>query len=156
MDLLRRTALKGAGTAGALALLLATGMLRPLAAHAATWNKAAFEADTVEAAFAALGVAGMDEHPDIDLIVPEHAENGAVVPVTVTSQLPGTRSIAIFVHENPTPLAAVFECANGVVPEIAVRLKLVDSSVVEAVVSAGDQRYAIRRQVNIAMSGCEH
>ena len=156
MDLLRRTVLKGAGAASALALLLAAGMLRPLAAHAATWNKTAFAADTVEAAFAALGVAGMDEHPDIDLIVLEHAENGAVVPVTVTSKLPGTRSIAIFVHENHTPLAASFECAERMVAEIAVRLKLADSSVVEAVVGTSDRHYALRRQVNITISGCEH
>ena len=53
-------------------------------------------------------------------------------------------------------LAAAFECAEGMVAEIAVRLKLADSSVVEAVVGTSDRHYALRRQVNITMSGCEH
>ncbi len=156
MDMLRRIVLKGAGAAGALTLLLAAGALRPLAAHAATWNKAAFEADTVEAAFAALGVTSARADPRIDLVVPEYAENGGIVPVTVTADLPGMRSVAIFVHENHTPLAAMFECAEGRVAEIAVRLKFADSSIVEAVVGTGQETYAVRRQVNIVMSGCEH
>ena len=91
MDLLRRTVLKGAGASGVLAGLLATGMLKPTLAYANDWNKAAFEAKDPEAALKALGAEGAAANTALVMKAPEIAENGAVVPIDVTSTIPTMR-----------------------------------------------------------------
>ena len=40
---------------------------------------------------------------------PSIAENGAVVPIGITSSIPKTESIAILIEKNPNMLAAVFD-----------------------------------------------
>ena len=118
MDMLRRTVLKGAGATGVLAGLLAAGVLKPTLAYANDWNKAAFEAKELDAALKALGAEGAAEHKDLVMKAPEIAENGAVVPIDVSSAIPNTSSIAILVLKNPSPLTSVFEFSNGAMADI--------------------------------------
>src|SRR5437773_12392096 len=49
----------------------------------------------------------------IKLDAPEIAENGAVVPVSVTTALTDVTSIAFFVSENPNALAATYQIPAG-------------------------------------------
>lgn len=157
MDERRRILLKGAG--GALALFLAAGALRPVAAYANPWNRAAFEAAEIGAALAALGAQEMRhaaDHAGIVLRVPAFPDNGAVVPIEVVSHIPGTNAIAVLVHENFHPLAARFEFAAGAVPAVALRAMLMESSVVQAVVEADGRFYTVRRQATITTTECEH
>jgi len=59
------------------------------------------------------GYGGATESSDIVIKVPDIAENGAVVPVSATSNISGTTSMAIFVEKNPAPMIANFEFSNG-------------------------------------------
>lgn len=154
MDMIRRTVLKAAGAGGVLAGLLAAGLLQPTLAYANDWNKAAFDAKDLDEALKAIGAAGAADHKDLLMKAPEIAENGAVVPVDVTSNIPNTTSIAILVKMNPFPLSSHFEFANGAVAEVAVRLKLAQTSVVRAIAKADGKFYSTQKEVKVTVGGC--
>src|SRR5579862_3315637 len=75
---------------------LAAGLLLPLRALAA-WNKEAFQAKTAADALKNLGIASSAESKDVLIEAPQIAENGAVVPIEITSNVPNTKSIAIVI-----------------------------------------------------------
>jgi len=147
----RRTALK---SAGALAAVLATGALKPRIAEAMTVNKTAMGAKTTADAMKALGVAGAAESSDIQIKAPEIAENGAVVPIEVTSNVPGTQLISVFVEKNPFPYAASFDVSKGALPFVALRLKVGESSNIRVVVTAGGKHYTAAKEVKVTIGGC--
>jgi sulfur-oxidizing protein SoxY len=151
MKVTRRSALLRFGSAGAL---LAVGLLRPLAAFAAQWDKAAFEAKDVAGAMSAIGAADAADSKDIVLKAPGIAENGAVVPIHVISHIPDTSEIAIFVDQNPFPLAASFKFSGDALPEVGVRLKFGKTSAVRAVVTAGGKAYTTQKEVKVTAGGC--
>ncbi|MBT8141001.1 MAG: thiosulfate oxidation carrier protein SoxY, partial [Gammaproteobacteria bacterium] len=90
----------------------------------------------------------------ISLKVPEIAENGAVVPVSVKTKLDNVSSISILVDENPTPLSATFELTPAVDADISARIKMGQSSNVRAVVKAGDKVYFTSKEVKVTIGGC--
>lgn len=134
--------------AGRWAALVACGLARP--AQAAS---AAFEARTLDDVLQALGARPV-ESADISLVAPEIAENGAAVPLTITSHLPRTQEIFIVIDRNPGPLAAAFALAEGAEPFIATRVKMAGSARVHAVVRAGGVLYATSREVQVTLGGC--
>jgi sulfur-oxidizing protein SoxY len=142
------------GAGSALAAMLVTGLMRPIQALAAEWNKAAFEAKSVADAMKSIGTSAAAESKDIVLTAPSIAENGAVVPISVVSNIPNTTNISIFVDKNPFPLAGSFEFANGALPEVSVRLKFSDTSSVRAVVMAGGKAYTTQKDVKVTAGGC--
>jgi sulfur-oxidizing protein SoxY len=154
MDLLRRTVLKGAGASGVLAGLLAAGVLKPTLAYANDWNKAAFEAKDPEAALKALGAEGAAANTALVMKAPEIAENGAVVPIDVTSTIPNTTMIAILVLKNPSPLSSMFEFANGATSDVSVRLKVAETSIIRAVAKADGKVYSTQKEVKVTVGGC--
>jgi sulfur-oxidizing protein SoxY len=154
MDAERRTLLKGTGAAGSLGLALAAGILRPSELLAADWNKAAFSASSVVDTLKTLGASSPTESKDIAIKAPDIAENGAVVPVEVTTSLPNTQSIAIIVEKNPVPLAAEFDLASDAEPFVATRIKMAETSRVIALVKAGDKHYTAVREVKVTIGGC--
>jgi sulfur-oxidizing protein SoxY len=154
MDVLRRTLLKGAGAGGALAAALAAGLLKPTGAWAADWNKVAFESKDTSGALKGIGATAATESKDLILKVPEIAENGAVVPVDVISNIPNTTSLSILVDKNPMPLSAAFEFANGALPDISVRLKFAQTSIVKVVAKANGKFYTTQKEVKVTAGGC--
>ncbi|MBS3916703.1 MAG: thiosulfate oxidation carrier protein SoxY, partial [Sulfuritalea sp.] len=106
MDALRRTLLKGAGATGAIAAAMAAGVLKPSQVLAAEYNRAAFEAKDVAGALKAIGAGSAAENKDIVIRAPDIAENGAVVPVDIVSNIPNTISLAVMVDKNPFPLTS--------------------------------------------------
>ena len=148
----RRSFLAVAGGAGALA---AAGLLKPGSARAATWNKQGFEAKAYNDAVKGLGASNLIESKDIAITAPDIAENGAVVPVAITSKVPNTQSISIVAEKNPFPLAATFDVANGVEPYASVRLKLGQTSNVRAIVKTADGKfYTAAKEVKVTVGGC--
>ena len=154
MDLLRRTVLKGAGAGGVLAGLLAAGVLKPTLAYANDWNKAAFEAKDFDVALKAVGAEGAAANAALVMKAPEIAENGAVVPIDVTSNIPNTTSIAILVKKNPFPLSSSFEFSNGAVGDVSVRLKVAETSVIQAIAKADGKVYSAQKEVKVTVGGC--
>jgi sulfur-oxidizing protein SoxY len=154
MDMIRRTVLKSAGATGVLAGLLAAGALKPTLAYADDWNKAAFEAKTMEGALKGIGAEAAADNKDLAVKAPEIAENGAVVPVDVTSNIPNTTSIAFLINKNPSPLAAQFEFSNGAVADVSVRLKFAETSIVRVIAKADGKFYSAQREVKVTAGGC--
>ncbi|MDA8254697.1 MAG: thiosulfate oxidation carrier protein SoxY [Betaproteobacteria bacterium] len=154
MNVTRRTVLRGAGSLGALSALVMAGVLRPTAAFAADWNKAAFEAKDTAGALKGIGAGATAESKDLILKVPDIAENGAVVPVDVISNIPKTSSIAILVEKNPQPLCAQFEFSNGALPEASARLKMGQTSLVKAIAKADGKFYMAQKEVKVTVGGC--
>lgn len=155
MNQLRRTLLKLSAAAGTVALAVGAGLLKTGEALAATWNKAGFESKTVADALKNLGAAGAAESRDITITAPDIAENGAVVPVAVTSKIPNTQSISIIAEKNPFPLTSSFEVANGAEGYVSIRLKMGETSNVRAVVRAdGGKFYTAVKEVKITIGGC--
>jgi len=136
---------------GALAMLLAAGVLRPDEARAA--SRAGFEAQTLETALQALGGV-VARQADIVLTTPDIAENGASVPVTATSRLPGTTELYLLVEYNPRPLVAAFAFAPGTEPEVQTLVRMAESSRVWAVVRAQGKLHAVAREVRVTLGGC--
>jgi sulfur-oxidizing protein SoxY len=153
MNALRRNVLKGAAGAGTVAVAVAAGLLKPTQALAA-WNKAAFEAKNVGDAMKGLGVSAPADSKDIAIKAPDIAENGAVVPVEVTSNIPGTSSIAILAEKNGTPLIGEFSLSGGTQGYISTRIKMGQTSLVRAVVKAGGKTYTAAKEVKVTIGGC--
>lgn len=146
----RRTLLQASLATGVIA---STGLLIPGRVMAA-YPKAAFESKEVPGAVA--GVMGSSDYTDsgdIKIKVPPLAENSAVVPVTVTSSIADTETISLIVAKNPTPMAAIFNL-HGSEPFVGVRVKMLESSEVIAVVKAGGSLYASRKEVKVTAGGC--
>jgi sulfur-oxidizing protein SoxY len=156
MDMLRRSMMKGVGASGVLAAALATGLLKPTQVFAAEeWNKAAFDAKDATAALKGLGSATAADSKDIVLTAPEIAENGAVVQVTVLSNIPNTVSIAVLSLKNPLPLAATFDFSNGALPDVQVRVRLAETTQVKALVKTADGKfYSVQKEVKVTVGGC--
>lgn len=146
----RRRFLRRLSAAAAIAL----GWMQPLRALAAGWNKPAFEAGNVDGAIAATGVA--DALPSTDIIIkaPEIAENGAQVPVEISSNIPGTDAILIFSDKNVQPYVGLFEFKNGAEPFISTRIKMGDTSTLRAVVRANGRYFVNTREVKVTIGGC--
>ena len=86
--------------------------------------------------------------------IPDIAENGAVVPVTIKTDLENVESISIVVVNNPTPLAASFIMSPRSVPTISVRIKMGESSQVVALVKSGGAVYSTTKEVKVTIGGC--
>jgi len=138
-----------------LGLLAGAGWLAPGEAAAQAWNKAAFEAKTMDEAVKAMGGAAPAQSKDIAFVsTPDIAENGAVVPVGVTSAIPKTESIAILIEKNPNMLAASFDIPAGTDPSISTRVKMGQSSNVYALVKADGKYYVASKEIKVTLGGC--
>jgi sulfur-oxidizing protein SoxY len=135
-----------------LALLLA-GFALPLKALAA-WNKDAFGAKTAADAWKGLGVGASTDSKDVVIEAPQIAENGAVVPIEITSNVPNTRSISVVIEKNPFPLAAKFDFGPNAAPYVKVNVKMGESSWVRVVAEAGGKHFAASKEVKVTIGGC--
>jgi len=151
MKATRRTFLKFTAAAGTAA---ATGLAWTRQAWAQGWNKSGFEAKAVAEVMKSLGASNPAESKDIVITAPDIAENGAIVPVEVTSRIPGTQSISIIAEKNPFPLAATVELSNGSEPYTYVRIKMGETSNVRAVVKAGGKFFTAVKEVKVTIGGC--
>ena len=154
MNSKRRTFLKTAGGASTIAIAAAAGLIKPTSVLAVEWNKAAFEAKGVADAMKAVGAAGAGDSKDILIKAPDIAENGAVVPVEVTSKIAGTSHIMLMVEKNPSPLTANFHLENGAEGYVSTRIKMGQTSNVRAVVQAGGKSYTAVKEVKVTIGGC--
>ncbi len=150
----RRNFLRILAVGSAYVATFAAGWLRPLQSLAAGWSTAAFEATVLADALRNIGAATSTESDQIQLKAPEIAENGAIVPVEITSKLPDTQTIYIFADKNPQPLVAIFEIEAGLEPFISTRIKMGESSKVRALVKAGGKFYVATQEVKVTIGGC--
>jgi len=154
MNLIRRKILKGTALFSATAATIGTGLLAPGRAVAAYLSDA-FEASDVSGALKA--AAGSDTHTpsgDIKLKAPDIAENGAVVPITVSSTLPNVDSITIIAKNNPSPMTSTYMLQNGAEAYVSTRIKLGKTSDIIAVVRSDGQLFSATKEVKVTIGGC--
>jgi sulfur-oxidizing protein SoxY len=137
-----------------VSVAIAAGLLKPGVVFAADWNKAAFDSKSLDAAMSSMGVSGAATSGDISVKAPDIAENGAVVPVEITSSIAGTESITIFGEKNSLPLIAAFNFSNGAQGFVSTRIKMGTTSNVRAVVKAGGKLYSAAKEVKVTIGGC--
>jgi sulfur-oxidizing protein SoxY len=154
MNNARRTVLKGAGAAGAVTVAMAAGLLKPGTVFAGEWNSAAFNSKEVAGSLAGIGASGAASSGDIVVKAPDIAENGAVVPVEITSNIPGTEHIYILAEKNVLPLLADFHLMNGAEGYVSTRIKMASTANVTAVVKAGGKVYKTSKEVKVTIGGC--
>ena len=150
---LRRQWLRASGSWLTLVAALGSGWLLPARALAA-WNRAAFEARAQAVALKQLGVSGAIESDDIVIKAPDVAENGAFVPITVSSRIAGTRAISVLVEKNRNPLIATFRFGPGAEAFVSTRIKMGESSTLRVVVEADGQFYTAATSVLVTLGGC--
>lgn len=149
----RRTFLKGTMASGAVAVAVGAGLLHPRQVLAA-WPKSAFEAKDVQSALKDLfGNDLTAPSQDINIKAPDIAENGAVVPVTVSTGMQAD-SISLIVEQNGTPLAASFNLSANSMGYISTRIKMGKTSDVIAVVKANGKLHSARKEVKVTIGGC--
>jgi sulfur-oxidizing protein SoxY len=151
----RRSALKAGGGIGLMAVMVgAFGLLKSGMAMA-EWNKAAFSSKAMDEALSSLGATNIENNATaIQLTVPEIAENGAVVPVTVASTLANVEQISVFVDKNPNVMAANFVFPAGTEGMVTTRVKMGQTSSVVAVVKADGKYYRTSKEVKVTAGGC--
>jgi sulfur-oxidizing protein SoxY len=149
----RRIFLQNAMGTGAVAIAASCGLLIPGSILAA-WNEAAFNAKGIEPAMSAAGLKGATASDKIKIKAPDIAENGAVVPVTISTSLAGAEKISIFTEKNGTPLTAIFTLGKGTEAYISTRIKMGTTSNIIAVVSAGGKQYKAHKEVKVTIGGC--
>ena len=132
-----------------------TALLLPLRAVAAIWNKAAFDAIKLDEATKNLAINAEIPSKDIEIIAPNRAENGAIVQLEITSRIPNTEAIAVFVEKNPTALIGNFMFSNGAMPQIVTRIKMAETSDIKIIVKAGNQYFTSAKNVVVLESGCD-
>ncbi len=149
----RRLVLKSTLAASAVTVAAAAGLLAPGRVLAA-YPKAAFSAkDSKTALMDALGSGNYQLSSDIKVKAPDIAENGAVVPVTVSTGISSVESISILSEANTTPLIASFNLVAAE-PYVSTRIKMGKTGNIVAVVKAGGRLYASKKEVKVTIGGC--
>ena len=150
----RRIFLKGSLVTGALTAAVSTGLIVPRAALAA-WSKEAFEAKDINSALSSLlGSSDLAASDKIKIKAPDIAENGAVVPISVSTTIDGVESINLLVEKNQQPLAASFVLGAGALGDVSTRIKMGKTSSVVAVVKAGGKLHSTGKEVKVTIGGC--
>jgi sulfur-oxidizing protein SoxY len=143
MNRLRRT----------LVAALMLGVVVPLRALAA-WNKEAFGAKTPGEALKHLGISGATPSTEVHIDAPQIAENGAVVPIEVSSAIPGTNALIVVIEKNPFPLTARFDFKDGALPFVKLNVKMGETSEVRVLAEAGGKHYFATHEVKVTIGGC--
>ena len=148
----RRLILKGAGSVALIGL--GFGNVPALAAANDKYPEDAFKQKSDADAIKALYGRTAEASDKVKLDAPEIAENGGVVPISVTTTLDKVTSISFFVAENPSALAASYKIPDGTIPAVANRLKMAKTTNVTAIVEADGKLYSATKEVKVTVGGC--
>ena len=96
-----------------------------------------------------------DSQPAALAMVREGSVDGAVVPIGVSSALPGVKRLMVLVEKNPSVLSAMFDVSDAVDANFSTRVKMGQSSNVYAVAMMADGKvlYA-QKEVKVTLGGC--
>jgi len=121
----------------------------------AAWPEKSFDIkDLTESVSSVYGHSNLEESSKVKLKAPEIAENGAIVPINVSTTLDNVESIMIFVENNPQPLSSGYKLTSLSEPSIGTRLKMGKTSNVMAAVKSGDKVYTSTQEVKVTIGGC--
>jgi sulfur-oxidizing protein SoxY len=151
----RRLILQGAGAVALIGLgNIPFGLAPAFAAANDKYPEDAFKQKSDADAIKALYGKTAEASNKVKLDAPEIAENGAVVPIGVSTTLADVTSISFLVSENPNALVASYKIPAGTVPSVANRIKMAKTSNVIVVVEAGGKLYSATKEVKVTVGGC--
>ena len=151
MGISRRQFFKSLGGAAAYAAVISAVPERVFAA----WNQNAFTSETLTAAIAAkYGTLPIEDSAAIQIKSPEIAENGAYVPVSVSTTIQSVSNITIFSEANFTPMVASFDIMPRMKPDLSLRLRMAKTANLVVMVQAGGKLYRAVREVKVTIGGC--
>jgi sulfur-oxidizing protein SoxY len=151
----RRLILKGAATVALVGLgNIPFGLAPVFAAANDKYPEDAFKQKSDADAIKSLYGKAAEPSDKVKLDAPEIAENGAVVPISVSTTLADVTSISLLVSENPNALVASYKIPSGTVPTVANRIKMAKTSNVIAIVEAGGKLYSATKEVKVTLGGC--
>jgi sulfur-oxidizing protein SoxY len=102
-----------------------------------------------------LGVGAPVESKDVTITGPDIAENGAVVPLAVSTALPNAKRLLLMVEKNPSALVAMFNITPEIEASFATRSKMGQSSDVYAVaITADGKAFFAKKEVKVTLGGC--
>ncbi len=149
----RRSFLKGSIATSTLTIAASAGLLHPTSVLA-DYPTAAFEADdSATAVSSIMGSSDASDSGDIQLKAPVQAENGAVVPVKV-STTGATEAIAIVVEGNPKPLVLAATMGAGANGALSGRIKMGKTSNVVAYAKTAGGVIKASQEVKVTVGGC--
>lgn len=150
----RRSFLKGTLASSMVGVAVSAGLLTPRMVLA-KYPQASFDAKDMDGAINAFtGASNPSASGDIKVKAPDIAENGAVVPVTVSTSIKNVESISIYVKENPQPLSCAYDLAADTQGFVSTRIKMGKTSDLIAVVKSGGKLYSASKQVKVTIGGC--
>ena len=151
----RRLILKGAGVVALTGLgIISLDLPAAFAAANDKYPEEAFKQRSDAEAIKLLYGKTAEPSDKVKMDAPEIAENGTVVPVSVTTTLSDVISIAFLVSENPNALIASYKIPAGTVPSVANRIKMAKTSNVIVLVEAGGKLYSATKEVKVTVGGC--
>jgi sulfur-oxidizing protein SoxY len=90
----------------------------------------------------------------VKLKAPDIAENGLVVPITVSSKL-DAKTVSVYQDANPESLVAVFTVPENGIVDYSIRIKMAKTGNVSAVVETRDGKlYSASKLVKVTKGGC--
>ncbi len=134
-----------------IGIMAANGLIT--SAQANEWEKQAFEGKSLDDVIKALGGGGTEKSTAINFTAPDIAENGAVVPLVISTTLKASQ-MAIIVEKNPTALSGIFYFPEGAEPFVSTRVKMAQTSNVLALVKAEQKWYFTSKEVKVTLGGC--
>ncbi|MDH5325728.1 MAG: thiosulfate oxidation carrier protein SoxY [Gammaproteobacteria bacterium] len=150
----RRTFLKGTIAGSMVGTAIGAGLLTPRMVLAA-WPSASFKAKTVSEALSELhGTSDTKQSGDIKIKAPDIAENGAVVPITISTKMSNVEAITVLVEKNPQPLVCNFNLASNATGFASTRIKMGKTSPITAIVKSGGKLYSNSKTVKVTIGGC--
>lgn len=121
----------------------------------ASWSDKAFAAGKLDEAIAAkYGALPIEDSTSIQIKAPEIAENGAFVPITVSTTIPGVTNISVFTPANFSPMVASFDLLPRMKPEVSTRIRMAKTDNLIVIAQAGGKLYRAVREVKVTIGGC--
>jgi sulfur-oxidizing protein SoxY len=101
-----------------------------------------------------MGGAAPLESKDITLTGPDIADNGAVVPLGVSVNLPNVKRV-LLVEKNPSALIAMFNISPQLDTNFSIRAKMSESSDVYAMAITHDGKaFFAKKDIKVTLGGC--
>lgn len=144
-------------TAVSLGILTPADVLgRELYAFEKEWNGRIYAAKRVDYLIRAMGDDGHYQASDlVHIEAPMLVEDGALVPVSVKSLIPGTDYLALFCEANPYPVCVGFHVMPDTLPAFSTRIKVAQYSQVMALARTPEGWFFADTYVDVTIGGCQ-
>ena len=121
----------------------------------ANWNQDAFHSRQYQIALESLyGSKVLEKTSNIKIQAPDVAENGASVPITVSTSIKEVETLSIFIENNPLPLIASYNLKQYAIPNFSVRVKIAKSSPIHVVVKSQGKLLSSSKKIHVSVGGC--